>query len=161
MITKIISGGQTGADRAALDSAIKHGIPHGGWIPKGRLAKDGSLSVKYKLKEMPTSSYPAQTEQNVIDSDGTLIISRGKRGGGADLTQKLAIKHGRPWLHIDLNQKKDHTDAAAKIKEWIVQEEIEVIHVAGPRASKDPHIYNKVMEILELVYPEAIHGNNA
>ena len=161
MITKIISGGQTGADRAALDSAIKHGIPHGGWIPKGRLAKDGSLSVKYKLKEMPTSSYPAQTEQNVIDSDGTLIISHGKRGGGADLTQKLAIKHGRPWLHIDLNQKKDHTDAAAKIKEWIVQEEIEVIHVAGPRASKDPHIYNKVMEILELVYPEAIHGNNA
>jgi len=161
MITKIISGGQTGADRAALDSAIKHGIPHGGWIPKGRLAKDGSLSVKYKLKEMPTSSYPAQTEQNVIDSDGTLIISHGKRGGGADLTQKLAIKHGRPWLHIDLNQKKDHTDAAAKIKEWIVQEEIEVIHVAGPRASKDPHIYNKVMEILELVYPEAIHGNKA
>ena len=161
MITKIISGGQTGADRAALDSAIKHGIPHGGWIPKGRLAEDSSLSVKYKLKEMPTSSYPAQTEQNVIDSDGTLIISRGKRGGGADLTQKLAIKHGRPWLHIDLNQKKDHTDAAAKIKEWIVQEEIEVIHVAGPRASKDPHIYNKVMEILELVYPETIHGNKA
>jgi len=161
MITKIISGGQTGADRAALDSAIKHGILHGGWIPKGRLAEDGSLSVKYKLKEMPTSSYPAQTEQNVIDSDGTLIISHGKRGGGADLTQKLAIKHGRPCLHIDLNQKKDHTDAAAKIKEWIVQEEIEVIHVAGPRASKDPHIYNKVMEILELVYPEAIHGNKA
>jgi hypothetical protein len=160
MITKIISGGQTGADRATLDSAIKHEIPHGGWIPKGRLAEDGPLPAKYKLKEMPTSSYPAQTEQNVIDSDGTLIISHGKLGGGSDLTKKLAIKHGRPWLHIDLNQK-DHTDAAAKIKEWIVQEEIEVINVAGPRASKDPHIYNKVMEILELVYTEAINGNKA
>ena len=94
MITKIISGGQTGADRATLDSAIKHGFPHGGWIPKGRLAEDGPLPAKYKLKEMPTSSYPAQTEQNVIDSDGTLIISHGKLGGGADLTKKTC---NRAW----------------------------------------------------------------
>ena len=78
MIKKIISGGQTGADRAALDSAIKLGIPHGGWIPKGRITENGPLPEKYQLQEMPTISYPRRTEQNVIDSDGTLIVARGK-----------------------------------------------------------------------------------
>jgi hypothetical protein len=151
MIKKIISGGQTGADRAALDFAIKHQIPHGGWVPKGRLAEDGPLPDSYALHEMPTNSYPARTERNVIDSDGTLIVSHGKPTGGSDLTRKFAIKHGRSWLQIDLNQT-DHTDAAAKIKEWIVQEEIAILNVAGPRASKDPRIYNKVMEVLELVF---------
>jgi len=77
MLTKIISGGQTGADRAALDAAIDLGIPHGGWIPKGRNAEDGTLPDKYQLQEMPTASYPKRTEQNVIDSDGTLILSHG------------------------------------------------------------------------------------
>jgi hypothetical protein len=160
MIKKIVSGGQTGADRAALDFSIKHNIPHGGWIPKGRLAEDNPLPDHYHLREMPTSSYPARTERNVIDSDGTLIISHGKLAGGSDLTRKFAILHGRSWLHIDLNQT-DHTDAAAKIKEWIVQEEIEILKVTGPRASKDPHIYHKVMEILELVYTGAINRNKA
>ena len=79
MIRKIISGGQTGADRAALDVAIKFNIPHGGWIPKGRKAEDGRLPDRYQLQEMPTPSYPERTEQNVIDSDGTLIFSRGIR----------------------------------------------------------------------------------
>jgi hypothetical protein len=158
MIKKIISGGQTGADRAALDVAIKHKIPHGGWIPKGRLAEDNPLPDHYHLKEMPTSSYPSRTERNVIDSDGTLIVSHGKLAGGSDLTRKFAILHGRSWLHIDLNQT-NHTDAAVKIKEWVVQEEIEILNVTGPRASKDLHIHNKVIEILELVYTGAIHGN--
>jgi hypothetical protein len=93
-----------------------------------------------------------------MDSDGTLIVSHGKLTGGSDLTRKFAILHGRSWILIDLNQT-DHTDAAAKIKEWIDQEEIEILNVAGPRASKDPHIYNKVMEILELVYTGAINGH--
>ena len=158
MIKKIISGGQTGVDRAALDFAIKHNIAHGGWIPKGRLAEDNLLPDHYHLKEMPTSSYPARTERNVMDSDGTLIVSRGKLTGGSDLTRKFAILNGRSWIQIDLNQT-DHTDAAAKIKEWIDQEEIEILNVAGPRASKDPHIYNKVMEILELVYTGAINSH--
>ena len=87
MNEKIISGGQTGADRAALDFAIKYFIPHGGWIPKGRLTEEGRLDDKYKLKEMPTGSYPARTEKNVKDSDGTLIFSRGKPTGGTDYTR--------------------------------------------------------------------------
>jgi len=103
MITKIISGGQTGADQAALDAAIELGIPHGGWIPKGRLTERGHLSEAYKLKEMSNVSYPKRTEQNVLDSDGTLIISHGKLPGGSALTKKLADTHNRPCLHIDLD----------------------------------------------------------
>jgi hypothetical protein len=82
MIKKIITGGQTGADRAALDVAILLNIPHGGWVPKGRLAEDGPIHTKYQLKEMPTDSHEERTEQNVIDSDGTLIISHGELTGG-------------------------------------------------------------------------------
>ena len=104
MIRKIISGGQTGADQAALDAAIKLGIPHGGWIPKGRLTENGPLPDKYKLVEMPGTAYVLRTEQNVIDSNGTLIISHGHLSDGSDYTRKMAIKNHRPWLHIDLNK---------------------------------------------------------
>ena len=83
MIEKIISGGQTGADQAALDAAIKYNFPHGGWIPKGRKTEDGRLPDEYKLKEMSTDSYKERTEQNVIDSDGTVIISHGDLTGGS------------------------------------------------------------------------------
>ncbi len=93
MIKKIISGGQTGADMAALDVAIELGIPHGGWIPKGRKAEDGTLSDKYLLQETKTINYPQRTELNIVDSDGTLIISHGKLTGGSSLTQKVASKH--------------------------------------------------------------------
>ena len=89
MIEKIVSGGQTGADRAALDVAIKLGIPHGGWVPKGRKTEDGKLSRKYGLKETPSLSYAQRTEMNVIDSEGTLIVSHGRLRGHAALTQKL------------------------------------------------------------------------
>jgi len=91
MITRIISGGQTGADRAALDVAIKLGIPHGGWIPKGRKTEKGPLPEKYQLQEMTTGSYPARTEKNVIESDGTLIIARGKLTGGSDYTRQMTL----------------------------------------------------------------------
>jgi predicted Rossmann-fold nucleotide-binding protein len=78
LLSKIISGGHTGADRAALDVAMDLGIPHGGWVPKGRMAEDGTVSEKYELQEMATESYEKRTEQNVLDSDGTLILSHGK-----------------------------------------------------------------------------------
>ena len=90
MILKIISGGQTGVDRAALDVAIELSIPHGGWIPKDRKTEDGKLPDKYRLKEMPTSSYAERTVQNVIDSEGTLLLSRGTLAGGSELTHKTA-----------------------------------------------------------------------
>ena len=96
MLKRIISGGQTGADQATLDAATELGIPHGGWIPKGRLMETGPLPDKYQLQEMPTKSYPKRTEQNVIDSHGTLIVSHGKLTGGSKYTQDLAIKHKLP-----------------------------------------------------------------
>ena len=150
MIKKIISGGQTGVDRAALDVAIKLDIPHGGWIPKGRKAEDGPIPEIYQLQEMPTESYPARTEKNVIDSDGTLIISHGSLTGGSAYTRKMAMKHGRPWFHIDLN-KLPTFQAAMIIDDWISKKGIETLNVAGPRASKDPHIFGLVKVFLELV----------
>ncbi len=98
MLKKIISGGQTGADRAALDVAIKLEIPHGGWIPKGRIAEDGPLPEKYQLKEMSSPNYKIRTEQNVIDSDGPLIISHDDLTGGSAVTQKFAKKHKKIFL---------------------------------------------------------------
>ena len=151
MITKIISGGQTGAGQAALDVSIKLGISHAGWIPKGRLTEAGNLDDKYKLKEMETSNYNKRTEQNVVDSDGTLIISHGKLTGGSDYTREMALFHNRPWLHIDLN-KTNSFQAAGKIKSWIIENDIEVLNIAGPRASKDPLIYQATADILETVF---------
>ena len=148
MIKKIISGGQTGADQAAIDAAIKYSFPYGGLIPKGRLTEDGPLPKKYKLKEMPTSSYPKRTEQNIIDSNGTVIISHGKVTGGSKLTKKLAEKHKRPFLHIDLN-KTPAFIAASEINNWVIKHGIEILNVAGPRASKDPKIYEDTTYIIQ------------
>src|SRR5947209_4182665 len=101
MIAKIVFGGQTGADRAALDFAIEHGIPHGGWCPKGRKAEDGPIHERYKLQEHASGQYLNRTEQNVIDSDGTVIITiRPKLTGGSKRTAEFARKHQKPWLHI-------------------------------------------------------------
>ncbi len=149
MLKKIISGGQTGADRAALDFAIRWKIPHGGWVPRGRLAEDGPLPDKYRLDEMPSESHAARTQQNVIDSDGTLIIARGKLTGGTDLTREMALKHKKQLLGIDLTIT-DHAAAASLIASWIRMRRIAVLNVAGPRASEDPGIYDHVRQILEL-----------
>ena len=148
MIKKIISGGQTGADQAALDFAIQHNIPHGGWIPKGRKTEDGILPDKYHLDEMPTASYPKRTEKNILDSDGTVIFSRGKLTGGSALTCKLAKQHNRPWLHVDLDRVTAR-EAVQIIVGWVDENDIEVLNVAGPRASKDPGIHDFVVGILE------------
>jgi hypothetical protein len=151
VIKKIISGGQTGADQGALDAAIKLGIPHGGWIPKGRLTEKGPLPDKYDLTEMPDTSYALRTEQNVIDSDGTLIISHGELSEGSDYTRKMAIKHHRPWLYINLN-KTPAFKATNLISSWIKENTIEILNVAGSRESKDNLIYQDVSKIIESVY---------
>jgi hypothetical protein len=147
-VIKIISGGQTGADRAALDFAIKHSIPYGGWVPKGRKTEDGTLPEKYHLQEMPTGQYSKQTEKNVLDSDGTLIISHGLLTGGSALTTSFAELHKKPWIHIDLEMA-SYSDAAKMIHEWVERDGIKILNVAGPRARKDPMIYQAVMDLLE------------
>lgn len=151
MIKKIISGGQTGADQAGLDAAIEMGIPHGGWIPKGKRTEKGILPKKYKLIEMNSKSYPKRTEKNVLDSDGTLICTHGKLTGGSKLTKTVADKHGRPCLHIDLDETINFK-VPAEIISWIMENKIETLNVAGSRASKDPKVYKKVVKIIQDVY---------
>jgi hypothetical protein len=151
MIAKIISGGQTGVDRAALDIAIKLGIPHGGWVPKGRLAEDGPLADIYSVRETPSPVYAERTEKNVLDSDGTLIISHGELRGGSEYTRQMAEKHTRPWLHIDLQQTSAF-QCALRIRDWLAAQAIAVLNIAGPRASKDPDIYRDTLRLLESVY---------
>lgn len=150
-IKKIISGGQTGVDRAALDFAIKNGIPHGGWVPKGRIAEDGIILEQYHMQEAPTEDYERRTELNIVNSHGTLIISHGELGGGSALTQKFAETHQKPCLHINLTAMPDFR-AAIDIKRWIKQHDIQILNIAGPRASKDAGIYDAAMKILEAVF---------
>ena len=158
MISKIISGGQTGVDRAALDIAIELGIPHGVWVPNGRKTDAGRLPAKYQLREMPTDSYPERTEQNVLDSDGTLIITHGALTGGSDCTRKMAEGHGKPWIHVDANR--ISIDAAVQlVRAWINGSKIKVLNVAGPRASKDPKIYVATKRLLTVLINMMSLGN--
>jgi hypothetical protein len=150
-IEKIISGGQTGADRAALDFAIDNNISHGGWIPKGRKTETSQLPGKYHLQEMATASYSKRTEQNVIDSDGTIIVSHGKLTGGSALTQTFAIKHHKLCLHLDMDNT-TITEAADSLNNWIRKNKIKILNVAGPRANKDNKIYQVIRDILEAAF---------
>ena len=148
MLKKIISGGQTGADRAALDVAVKFNIEHGGWIPKGRRTEDGSLPMRYHLKEMDTTDYRERTRQNIIDSQGTLIIARGPLTGGSKLTRSYAKVIGRPNCVIDLTLREEF-EAAIIVKSFILENGIQVLNVAGPRLSHQPWIYDDVKTVLE------------
>lgn len=148
MLKKIISGGQVGADQAALDAAIKCNFPHGGWIQKGRKTQTGILPEQYHLTEMSVSGYKERIEQNVIKSDGTVIITHGDLSGGADYSRKMAKKHRRPCLHIDLSS----TPAAvssSEINTWIIENTIEVLNVTGSRASEDGDVYKDTVGIIE------------
>lgn len=136
---KIISGGQTGADRAGLDFAIENRIPHGGWCPKGRKAEDGAIPAPYELKETPKADYPQRTEWNITASDGTVIFSiSAKLSGGSAKTLDLARKHQKPVLHVA--EENREIDPAEALRKFIAKHKIEVLNVAGPRASKEPHV---------------------
>ena len=151
MLLKIISGGQIGAEQAALDVAIKLGFPHGGWIQKGRKTESWILAEKYKLEEMATASFKGRIEQNVINSDGTLILSHGTLSGAADYSRKMAEKHDRPCLHIDLNDTPANV-SAIRVNAWTIKNNVEILNVTGSRASEDPEIYVATIEVLEKAY---------
>jgi len=158
ILEQIISGGQTGADRAALDTAIKFNIPHGGWITLGRRTEDGPLPENYRLREMSTRDYPSRTRQNILDSNGTVIISRGPLTGGSKLTESCARVAGKPVCQIDLLIQ-DIFEAALILHSFVLENFIRVLNVAGPRASHDPAIYFDVKSVMEsmlyLVYLDA------
>ena len=151
MIRKVISGGQTGADQAGLDAAMRAGVEHGGFVPKGRRTEKGPLSDKYEMDEDSSNSYEGRTLKNVLASDGTVVFAHGKLTGGSRLTREYARKNGRPCLVVNLNSA-GPGKAAQKLQQWIEENRIEVLNVAGPRESKDPGIYQVVFEILQRVF---------
>lgn len=139
MLKRIISGGQTGADRAALDAALEKNFPCGGWCPAGRIAEDGAIPPEYPLRETGGSDYEERTLKNVLDSDGTLILTSGRPTGGTALTAEFARRHGKPCFIVDVAI--EEADCVPRVKSWLLKEKIEILNVAGPRASKNPGIY--------------------
>jgi hypothetical protein len=139
----IVSGGQTGADRGALDAALEAGLPCGGWCPRGRRAEDGTIPESYPLRETPTAEYPQRTAWNVRDSDGTVILHRGQVDRGTALTERLVRRAGKPVLLLDVR-----TAAPSALAAWIAQERIERLNVAGPRESRAPGLQAAVAAFL-------------
>lgn len=146
-IGKIISGGQTGADRAALDAAIASNVPHGGWCPLGRLAQDGRIPDYYQLRETATTEYKERTRANVATAHATLIWSHGTLTGGSLLTQQFAVALDKPCLHVDLLEQQQNDNKLACFHSSVCPlTENLVLNVAGPRASTDPQIYEAVYQ---------------
>lgn len=140
-LERIISGGQTGVDRAALDVALSLSIPCGGWCPQGRRAEDGTIDLRYPLKETPWSGYPQRTEWNVRDADGTLILTRGQPDGGTALTVELAHRLRKPVSVVDLADPIE----MESVWEWVRSHHIATLNVAGPRESSCPGIYTEAL----------------
>lgn len=142
----IVSGGQTGVDRAALDAAIAAGVPHGGWCPQGRLAEDGAIAAQYNLRETESAKYDERTRRNVRDSDGTLILHRGPLTGGTELTRSYALRRGKPVLCVDLAQP---FDLKKEVHAWLIEHGIATLNVAGPRESTAPGIGDEARRFLD------------
>lgn len=138
-VRQIVSGGQTGVDRAALDVALELGLPHGGWCPRHRRAEDGRIPARYQLRECESVEYWVRTERNVVDSDATLILYFGVLTGGSRFTFRMARKHARQCQCVDLGP--CGMPAVGPLQAWLREEEVQTLNVAGPRASVSPGIY--------------------
>ncbi len=147
MIEKLISGAQTGADRAALDVAIRHGFPHGGWCPKGRKAEDGAIGGQYQLTETPSANYLQRTEWNVRDTDGTVVFTLSAAPTGGSLrTVEFARKHKKPCAHIS---KAGNCQPAEALQRFVREHGIKRLNVAGSRETKEPGIHLWVMGVID------------
>jgi hypothetical protein len=145
----IVSGGQTGADRAALDFAIEHDIPHSGWCPRGRAAEDGLIPSFYQLEETPSRKYSQRTEWNVRDSDATVVFSVAPNpAGGTALTLAVAHRLGKPFLHL-CRERSSVAESAAALHLFINEHHVYRLNVAGPRASQEPDVAAFVRDVLQ------------
>jgi len=145
---RLISGAQTGADRAALDFAMKHALPHGGWCPQGRRAEDGRIAPHYQLTETPSKDYAQRTRWNVRDSDATLIISQSPTlTGGSEYTQRCAEDLNKPCLHV-----RPGSDDAKTIQTFLARHKVKTLNVAGPRESTEPGITEYAIAVLERLF---------
>lgn len=145
--SKIVTGGQTGVDRAGLELAIAIGIEHGGWCPRGRLAEDGTIPSRYELVENDSKDYTVRTRQNVIDSDATLILYEQRLRGGTLLTQRVAKEAGKPHLCVMIEDA-----AVAELREWLGRCKPTVLNIAGPRESSFPGISSRALDLLLMVF---------
>jgi hypothetical protein len=153
-IDKIISGGQTGADRAALDFALEKDIETGGFVPKNRWAEDGRINGKYpNLRETATEQLAERTKLNVKNADATLILSHGELTGGSCLTKELAEKYQKPVLHLDFSIW-GVDEAVEMTKKWLDSIECETLNIAGSRASEDADIYETTLDLLRNLFSE-------
>jgi len=146
---RIISGGQTGVDRAALDAALKHGIDCGGWCPAGRLDEVGRIPDRYPVRELEHGGFTERTLQNVKGSDGTVIIYSGKLSGGTEQTVRFCVEQQRPHELIDAS-KISTEDAASLITDFVRKHEIEILNIAGPRRSEWPDGYDYAFRVLDI-----------
>lgn len=156
-VEKIVSGGQTGVDRAALDAAIELGIPHGGWCPKGRICEAGVIDDKYQLTELSSPEYPPRTLKNVQDSDGTLVLYFDKLRGGTALTCRFARQNNKPLCRLRI----DAPINLLQVVDWLQQHQIRVLNVAGPRGSSHPDIEETARTVLLRLFnqPAGLFGN--
>jgi hypothetical protein len=154
MLHKIVSGGQTGADRAALDAALEAGVDVGGWVPRGRVAEDGIIPWRYPGLHEAESADPAiRTALNVQHSDATLIVSRGPLAGGSRLTLEEAHRRRKPVLHVDLSVLSS-AEAVAAVRAWLAEARPAVLNVAGPRASEDRELGGLVFALIRQLLTE-------
>jgi hypothetical protein len=152
LLEKLVSGGQTGADRAGLDVAIRHGFPHGGWCPKGRTAEDGVIPAQYHLVETPSASYLQRTERNVRDSDATVIFTIARElSGGSMRTAVFAAKHRKPRIHL-AQRALGYEDPALILQRFVEENGIRVLNVAGTRGSKEPDVWQFTFQTLEAAF---------
>lgn len=153
MTGRIVSGGQTGVDRAALDTALEMGIPCGGWCPRGRKAEDGTIPSTYPLQETESRNYNARTKLNLRDSDATLVLTWGELSGGTENTVRLAEKLGKPCFIVFLNAPVD----PYLVFEWMMVYNFQVLNIAGSRESKHPGIYDEARWFLRAVLVQAVY----
>jgi len=144
LLERIVSGGQTGVDRAALDTAIALGLEHGGWCPLGRRAEDGAIPDCYQMTETDSVLYAVRTELNIVDSDATLILAAGPLHGGTELTRRFARRYQRPYLVVDLQNDPE----PQRVRAWLEQHAIRTLNIAGPRESTAPGITPIVAKFL-------------
>lgn len=151
IVNCIISGGQTGADRGALDAAIQLGIPHGGTCSRGRKADDGVIHARYKLRESSSADIDVRAEANVSNADGTLLLTFGRLTGNSKAAAELARKHRKPCLHLDLNLEATE-DAVRRVREWLAENEVKVLNVGGSREGESAGVYGAVKDLLLRVF---------
>lgn len=157
MIRRIVSGGQTGVDRAALEVALELGLGCGGWVPRGRRAEDGRVPACYPMRETSSAGYPQRTRYNVRDSDATLILARGAPSGGTALTVALARNLRRPYMVVDLSRADRAADLDA-VRSWLQRHRIHTLNIAGPRESSAPGIALDAADFLRVLLADPEKG---